>query len=234
MDTFPIRINKYLAHKGTSTRTGADELIRQGKVLINGKQAKLGDYVREGDDVHVVGNHRKKEYTYLAYNKPTGIVSTNPQGTEKGITDTVSYTKKLFPVGRLDKDSHGLILLTDDGRITDRLLNPIYHHEKEYTVEVNRAFSPAFLKHMSEGVKIGDYITKPAKVTRLNATKFNIILTEGKNRQIRRMTEALGYTVIDLCRIRIQNIGLNKMHRGAYREITGTEKEVFLKSIGLS
>ncbi len=232
-DTYPMRINKYLAHKGLATRTGVDELIRSHKILINGKVAVLGDKVMEKDKVEVRGVHTKKKYVYFAYNKSKGIVSTNPQGDEKGIIENIKFKEKVFPVGRLDKESHGLILLTNDGRVTDRLLNPIYNHEKEYIVEVDRKFTPGFLRNMQDGVNIGDGVTKPAVVKKIDDTTFSIILTEGRNRQIRRMTEKLGYTVRDLQRIRVQNIILGKIPLNSHREIVGDEQVGFLESIGL-
>jgi 23S rRNA pseudouridine2604 synthase len=233
VDIYPMRINKYLAHKGLATRTGVDELIKHQKILINGKVAKLGDRVLINDKVEVRGTHAKKNNIYLAYNKPKGIVSTNPQRDEKGIMQNIKLETKVFPVGRLDKESHGLIILTNDGRITDRLLNPVYKHEKEYVVEVDRKFTPAFLKHMQDGVDLSDGMTKPAIVNKLGEKIFSIILTEGKNRQIRRMTEKLGYTVRDLRRIRIQNIELGKIPGNSHREILGDELAKFLQSIGL-
>lgn len=232
-EIYPMRINKYLAHKGVATRTGVDDLIKHSKVLINGKVAKLGDKVLEKDLVEVRGVHTKKKFVYYAYNKPKGLVSTNPQNKEKDILDSISLPVKVFPVGRIDKESHGLMILTNDGRVTDRLLNPIYNHEKEYTVEVDRRFTPAFLKHMQDGVDLSDGKTNKAKVEKKDEKTFKITLTEGRNRQIRRMTEKLGYTVKDLERIRVQNIELRKMALNSHREITGKEKEEFLKSLDL-
>jgi 23S rRNA pseudouridine2604 synthase len=232
-NTYPMRINKYLAHKGVATRGGVDELIKSHKVLINGKVAVLGDKVLETDKVEVRGVHTKKKNIYLAYNKPKGVVSTNPQRDEKGIMESVDLKEKVFPIGRLDKESHGLMILTNDGRITDRLLNPIYDHEKEYIVEVDRRFTPGFLNNMQNGVDIGEAVTKPAKVKRLSDTAFSITLTEGRNRQIRRMTEKLGYTVRDLKRIRVQNIELGKIPSNSFREIEGDELTNFLRSMNL-
>lgn len=231
-DTYPMRINKYLAHKGIATRTGVDELIKSNKILINGVIAKLGDKVKETDNVEVRGVHNKK-YTYLAYNKGMGIVSTNPQDGEKSIMDNVKMSAKVFPIGRLDKESHGLIILTDDGRVTDRLLNPDKNHEKEYLIKLDRKYTPGFVRNMEEGVNLTDGMTKPAKVEEVDEIRFKLTLTEGRNRQIRRMTEKLGYTVRDLQRTRIQNIDLGKMPINTYREIKGDEKVEFLKSIGL-
>jgi 23S rRNA pseudouridine2604 synthase len=236
-NTFPMRINKYLAHKGVATRTGVDELIKSSKVLINGVVAKLGDKVLETDKVEVRGTHNKKNFVYFAFNKPKGVVSTNPQGDEKDIMGTLKDGDKkfegVFPVGRIDKESHGLMILTNDGRITDRLLNPIYNHEKEYVVKIDRNHTPGFLRNMQDGVDIGDGMTKPSKVKKVNEDTFSITLTEGRNRQIRRMTEKLGYTVRDLQRVRVQNIKLGKLQQNAVEEITGEEKVEFLKSIGL-
>lgn len=233
MEQKAIRINKYLADKGYATRRGADEIITKGLVTINGKRAVLGDKVTETDTVVVSQKRKPNQYVYLAYNKPKGIVTTNAQGEEKEIVDAIHYRTRVFPVGRLDKDSYGLIILTNDGRITDRLLNPDKHHEKEYIVTVNKKYTPAFIKHMTEGVDIGDYVTRPTKVKKLKDMTFSITLTEGKNRQIRRMTEKLGYTVTDLKRVRIQNILLNDTKPGQYREILDEEREVFLTSLGL-
>ncbi len=235
-DVYPIRINKYLAHKGLATRTGVDELIKSQKILINGVLAKLGDKVTETDQVTVRGVHNKK-YFYLAYNKPKGVVSTNPQGDEKDIMHTLNIDSKkyagAFPVGRIDKESHGLMILTNDGRITDRLLNPIYNHEKEYIVKVDRNYTPGFVRNMQNGVMIDEEMTKPAIIKKISEDTFSITLTEGRNRQIRRMTEKLGYTVRDLQRIRVQNLKLEKLGENSFREIVGEEKAEFLKSIGL-
>lgn len=233
MEQKAIRINKYLADKGYATRRGADDIITKGLVTINGKKAVLGDKVTDTDVVVVNQKRKPNQYVYLAYNKPQGMVTSNAQGEDREIIDAVSYRTRVFPVGRLDKDSHGLIILTNDGRITDRLLNPDKHHEKEYVVTVNKKYTPAFIKHMTEGVDIGDYVTRPTKVKKLKDMTFSITLTEGKNRQIRRMTEKLGYTVTDLKRVRIQNILLNNLKPGQYREIIDDEREVFLSSLGL-
>ena len=244
-DVYPMRINKYLAHKGLATRTGVDELIKSNKILINGVIAKLGDKVKETDLVEVRGVHNKK-YIYLAYNKSMGVVSTNPQGDEKSIMDNIKMSAlpadatrpalqagKVFPIGRLDKESHGLIILTNDGRVTDRLLSPDKNHEKEYLVKLDRKYTPGFVRNMQEGVNLTDGMTKPAKVEEVDDIRFKLTLTEGRNRQIRRMAEKLGFTVRDLQRIRIQNIELDKLPLNSYREIKGDEKAEFLKSIGL-
>lgn len=231
-----MRINRYLALKGHSTRRGADELIEKHKVYINDRLAVLGDKVGEKDVVEVRGNTKPKSYTYVAYNKPIGIITHSPQGEEKEIKDALAQfpdLKNLFPVGRLDKDSHGLIILTNDGRITDRLLNPEYDHEKEYRVRLNQPMRDSFTKHMSAGIDIGDYVTKPCMVVRETDTSFRITLGEGKKHQIRRMVDALHNGVADLERIRVMNIKLAGLAPGGFRKITGKELETFLTTLGL-
>lgn len=232
--SYPIRINKYLAYNNYSTRVGADELIKRGFVLINKKKAKLGDKVYENDEVVVKTKADQKKYVYYAYNKNIGI-STNPDSNSTDILKVTKFPIKVFPVGRLDKDSHGLIILTNDGRITDRLLSPKYIHEKEYVVRIEPNFSDKFIELMSNGVSFDGFVSRKCKVTRKQKSKntFYIILTEGKKRQIRRMCEALHHEVIDLKRIRIMNIELGKLSIGEYREIKGEELNEFLKSLNL-
>ena len=232
---FPIRINKYLAYNNFCTRRAADEIIKSGRVKINGQVAVLGTKVLESDEVTIEKDiRRNKKLVYLAYNKPTGIVTHSPQKGERGIEDIFNYTQKVFPVGRLDKDSYGLIILTNDGRVTDRLLNPDHDHEKEYLVTVDRNISPGFLKNMAEGVILDDgYQTKPASVKKINDLTFSIILTEGKKRQIRRMCEKLERRVTELKRTRIMNIKLGGLKTREYREIVGDEQTELLKSIGI-
>ena len=213
-----MRINKYLAHKQYCTRREADSYIKAGKVLINGRIALLGDMVTETDTVDVL--FTTQQYQYFAYNKPRG--ETTPEN-EDG----------LFPIGRLDKDSRGLLILTNDGRITDRLLNPTYAHEKEYLVEVQETLRRNFESAMSSGVSIGDYTTRRATVTVTDSHHFTIVLTEGKKHQIRRMCETLGYTVVDLVRTRIMNVALDRLKAGMRRKIEGAELEALLTSIGL-
>lgn len=231
---YPIRINKYLAIKNYSTRKGADDLIRKGFVFINGKKAVLGDKINKGDKVIVSLKAPQKEYIYYAYNKAIGI-STNPDTTSKDILKVTHFPIRVFPVGRLDKDSHGLIILTNDGRVTDRLLSPRFVHEKEYAVKVEPNFSDKFITLMSNGVHFDKYVSKKCKVSRKENSKniFHIILTEGKKRQIRRMCEALHHQVLDLKRVRIMNILLGKIPQGEYREIKGEELNQFLKLLKL-
>lgn len=232
-EEYPMRINKYLAKKNICTRRKADELIEKGKVTINGVPAVLGSKVLETDRVEVAKNSLKEnELVYLAYNKPKGVATHSSQKNEKGILDIFKYKEKVYPVGRLDKDSHGLIILSNDGRITDKLLNPDFYHEKEYVVEVDRKINPFFLKHMTEGVKLGDgYNTRKCQVKKMNDNTFSIVLTEGKKRQIRKMCERLERKVLDLKRIRIMNIELGDLRSKECREIKGKELEVFLEKL---
>ena len=213
---YPMRINKYLAWKKISTRRGADDLVEKKKVFINGKLAVLGSKVNEKDLVEVKGA-KQKEYLYFAYNKPIGVETSSPR-------------KDLFPLGRLDKNSHGLLILTNDGRITDQLLNPKYFHEKEYIVKTSNKLRSSFKQKIEFGVNIEGYITKKCKVAIVNNFTFRIILTEGKKHQIRRMCSALFQEVSDLKRERIMNIKLGNLKPNAFREIKGEELVVFLNS----
>ncbi len=230
--TFPMRINKYLALKKHSTRRGADELISKKQVFINGRLAVLGDKVTEDDNVEVRFRGKQKPYIYIAYNKPKGIITHSAQRGEKEIKHVVSL-KDVFPVGRLDKDSHGLIILTNDGRITERLLGPSQKHEKEYLVTTKNKLRSSFKDKMEAGVKIENEHTDKCKVQILNENTFRVTLTEGKKHQIRRMCVALFQEVEDLQRIRIMNIELGNLPVGSHREITGDELKTFLKSLDL-
>jgi 23S rRNA pseudouridine2604 synthase len=230
---YPARINKYLAFKKVCARREADELIMQGKVKINGKRAVLGAKVNENDKVTV--DNVNKKLVYLAFNKPKGIITHSPEDGEKSIKDVADFGEDIFPLGRLDKDSSGLILLTNDGRLTDRLLNPKYNHEKEYIVRVTKPIDGLDLKKLSEGVKIDEegYVTKKCVVRKISRDRFAIILTEGKKHQIRRMCDTLGYSIYHLERRRIMNIKLGRLMPGEYREIKGKELDDFLKNVGL-
>jgi pseudouridine synthase len=234
---WPMRINKYLAHKGYATRRAADELVSRNKVIINGKVAKLGDKVAEGDEVVVRDSGGKKQaLKYFVYNKPRGVITHSPQEGEEDIKQAVAEHPELagtFPVGRLDKDSHGLIILTNDGRITDRLLNPDYAHEKEYVVKTKDRLREGFAARMEAGIDIEGYQTKECKVTVTGENIFSITLTEGKKHQIRRMVSAMKNEVEDLKRSRVMNIRLGKLPPGAFRAIEGEELAEFLKSLGM-
>ena len=219
---YPMRINKYLAQQGHSTRRGADELITAHRVTINGRLAQLGDKVAEGDTVEVRASKRPKKYLYFAYHKPRGVM-----------TEEIDTAKDVFPIGRLDKDSHGLIILTNDGRVTDRLLNPAHEHEKEYKVKTQDKLREGFAARMSAGIDLGDFVTKPCRVERTGDFTFRITLSEGKKHQIRRMTDAMKNGVVELERVRIMNIKLDGLKPGALRPIEGEELSLFLKSLGL-
>lgn len=234
-----MRINKYLKEKGYSTRRGADELIKKGAVLVNGKKAVLGMEIYHDDDVKIEGKKGVKEETlyYIAYNKPIGVLTNKDEAAGKDILSVTKFKNeqgkdiKVFPVGRLDKDSHGLILLTNDGRVTDKLLSPRFLHEKEYNVTTDRPFNDFFLSNMANGIRIDGSVTRKAKLERLFPNSFSIILTEGKKRQIRRMCEAMHIDVVDLVRTRIMNIELSKLNHGEYRHLTKEEKKKLLQSL---
>ncbi|EEE39506.1 pseudouridine synthase [Prochlorococcus marinus] len=221
------RINKYLSEVGYCSRREADRLIHEGKVTINGKIPKIGSKVEESDQVEVKGQRIKKitgqKNIYLAFNKPVGIVCTTDRKVEpNNVIDFIKYPKRIFPIGRLDKLSEGLIFLTNDGDIVNKILRARNNHEKEYIVKVNRQINSDFIQSMSSGVEILDTITKNCFVKQLGPKKFKIILTQGLNRQIRRMCESLGYRVRSLKRVRIMNIELD-VSTGKYREFTKEE-----------
>ena len=221
------RINKYLSESGYCSRRAADRLIEEGKVTINGEISEMGTKVKEDDQVEVEGQIIEKltkpKKIYLAFHKPVGIVCTTDRRVEPdNIIDFIKYPKRIFPIGRLDKSSEGLIFLTNDGDIVNKILRARNNHEKEYIVIVNRQINKDFIQSMSNGVEILETITKNCFVKQLGPKKFKIILTQGLNRQIRRMCEALGYRVQSLKRVRIMNIKLD-IPKGKYREFTKGE-----------
>ena len=220
------RINKYLSEVGYCSRRVADRLVKEGKVTINGGVPEIGTKVEEDDQVEVEGRiikSTKQKKIYLAFNKPVGIVCTTNRRVEAdNIIDFIKYPIRIFPVGRLDKPSEGLIFLTNDGDIVNKILRARNNHEKEYIVSVNRQIDRDFIQNMSNGVKILETITKKCFVKQLGPKKFKIILTQGLNRQIRRMCESLGYRVKLLKRVRIMNIRLD-IPTGKYRELTKEE-----------
>ena len=221
------RINKYLSEVGYCSRRVADRLIEEGKVTINGKTPEIGTKVQLGDKIEVEGirieKSTKQRKIYLAFNKPVGIVCTTDRRVEpNNVIDFINYPTRIFPIGRLDKPSEGLIFLTNDGDIVNKILRARNNHEKEYIVKVNRHINCDFIQSMSNGVEILDTITKNCFVKQLGPKKFKIILTQGLNRQIRRMCESLGYRVLSLKRVRIMNIKLD-MPTGKYREFTKEE-----------
>jgi 23S rRNA pseudouridine2604 synthase len=228
-----LRINKFISESGKASRRGADKLIAEGRVTINGSIAKIGSQVEPGDDVRVSGNQIRlaRNNVYLALNKPIGITSTTEKSVKGNIADLVNHPLRVYNIGRLDKDSDGLILLTNDGDIVNEILRAENKHEKEYIVSVDRPITPEFLKKMSEGVKILDTVTLPCEVRQLSKYDFQIILTQGLNRQIRRMCEALGYEVYRLQRTRIMNIHLGNLPLGQWRDLTKKEKSQLFRDL---
>ena len=222
-----MRINKFLAEAGIVSRRGADKWIEEGKVTINGQVATVGSQVEEGDTVCVDGKPVKKEeqLVYIALNKPVGITSTTERHIKGNVVDFVNHPLRIFHIGRLDKDSEGLLLLTNDGDIVNEILRAENHHEKEYVVQVDKPITEQFLRNMASGVEILNTKTLPCRVEKVSSNVFKIILEQGLNRQIRRMCSALGYSVKRLQRIRIMNIHLGNLKVGQWRELTEKERQ---------
>lgn len=220
-----MRLNKYISETGACSRREADKWIEAGRVTCNGVPAALGTQVAPGDDVRVDGVlvGRKKKQIYLALNKPTGITCTTETHVPGNIIDLVGHPERIFPIGRLDKDSEGLILLTNNGDIVNEILRSENNHEKEYIVTVERPITDLSLTMMADGVKIMGEVTKPCKVARIDRKTFRMIITQGLNRQIRRMCSALGYRAQRLQRVRIINIDLGALAVGEWRELTESE-----------
>jgi 23S rRNA pseudouridine2604 synthase len=237
-----MRLNKYLKDKGLTTRRGADELIASGAVIVNGQKAELGQQVTNRDIVEIKGKNKiiQKKPIYIVYNKPVGVLTNKDAKDTNDILSTTTFKDELgkkvevFPVGRLDKDSSGLIILTNDGRMTDKLLSPRFKHEKEYIVTLDRAYNDYFIERMQNGVRIDGSITRKCDLGRVSQDTFRIILTEGKKRQIRRMCEALHYDVVALERVRIMNIQLGKMKPGEYSILEGKELKDLLAMLYIS
>jgi 23S rRNA pseudouridine2604 synthase len=232
-----VRLNKYLSESGACSRREADGFIAEGRVTVNGVPAALGTQVEDGDDVRLdgdsVGAARKRSRpVYIALNKPVGITCTTERHVAGNIVDFVDHPERVFPIGRLDKDSEGLILLTNDGDIVNEVLRAEHHHEKEYVVAVDRAITPEFVTGMAAGVRLSDATTKPCKVVKLGAKVFRITLTQGLNRQIRRMCEAFGVTVEALQRVRIMRINLGELPLGRWRNLTAEEVQTLMPRRG--
>lgn len=235
MTDFPVRLNKYLAQQNIASRREADVLIESGLVLVNNKPGVIGQKVNESDTI-VVNYDSSKDKVYLAYYKGRGIITHSPAAHE---TDVAMRLKKdyglteVYPVGRLDKDSEGLMLITNDGRVTGPLLDPEREHEKVYEVVVDKNITGKFMKDMELGVDIEGYLTKPAKLQKKNERRFLLTITEGKKHQIRRMCAALGYQVESLKRVRILNLELGQLKPNQYRKITGPELKTFLSTLNI-
>ena len=229
------RLNKYIRESGICSRRDADRFIEQGNVYINGKRAQIGDQVMPGDTVKVNGQliepQDADDFVFIALNKPVGIVSTTEKAEKNNIVDFVRHGIRIFPIGRLDKDSQGLIFLTSNGDLVNKVLRAGNNHEKEYLVTVNKPITESFIKGMAGGVPILGQMTKKCPVTKVAPTVFNITLVQGLNRQIRRMCEHFGYEVVKLERTRIMNVNLKGLAIGDWRDLTQKEMSVLLKSI---
>lgn len=227
-----IRLNKFLSDAGYCSRREADRLVEQGVVKVNGKTAVMGQKVTINDSIMVKGKNisREEEQILIALNKPVGIECTTDLNTPDNIVDFINFDKRIYPIGRLDKNSQGLILLTNDGSIVNNILKGSNYHEKEYVVTVDKPVTDDFIKKMSTGVRILDQVTRPCKVAKVKKHVFNIVLTQGLNRQIRRMCGELGYNVQKLKRIRIMNIELGNLPAGQYRKVTDSELKELMRN----
>jgi 23S rRNA pseudouridine2604 synthase len=222
-----ISLNKFISSTGICSRREADKWIEAGRVKINGQVARKGNRVEDGDTVTIDDKPLKvkPKAIYLAFNKPPGVTCTTDQRDPSNIIDFINYSERIFPIGRLDKPSTGLILLTNDGDIVNKILRVENNHEKEYIVKVDRPVNQRFIQKMSDGIPILGTMTKKCQVEPTTRFVFRIILTQGLNRQIRRMCEYLGYKVVSLKRIRVMSIGLGDLKQGQWRELTATEVE---------
>ncbi len=229
-----IRLNKAIAQSGVTSRRAADALIAEGRVSVNGAPAPIGQFVTPSDVIAIDGQPIRQglKRIYMAFNKPVGIECTTNRQVKDNIVDYIGYHERIFPIGRLDKDSDGLILLTNDGDIVNPILRAAGAHEKEYIVTVNKPIDEQFIGAMAAGVKILGQRTLPCKVTKIGKNRFNIVLVQGLNRQIRRMAEALGYQVTSLRRVRVMNIKLAKLKVGSYRLLTAAELAGLKQLIG--
>ena len=229
----PVRLNKYLSEAGVCSRREADRLIESGKVTVDGQRAQTGMKIRPGQEVRVGRKvvSRKDEMVVLAVNKPRGIVCTEEKRDRNSIVRFLDYPIRVTYIGRLDKDSRGLLLMTNNGDIINRMMRAANHHEKEYKVTVDHEITGEFLEKMAGGVAILDTVTRPCKVEKLGKYTYSIILTQGVHRQIRRMCEALGYEVKDLVRVRVMNIRLGSLKEGEYREVTDEELDELYRLI---
>ncbi len=229
-----IRINKFFTEQGICSRREADRLVESGLITINGRVAKLGDQVEPSDVIAREGQVLPwgRASLYIKYHKPVGVTTTSESHVPRNIIAEIGHPERIFPIGRLDKDSSGLILLTNDGDIVNEILRAEFGHEREYLVRVDRSFDQAFLDHMAEGVVILGSRTKPCRMSRVGRDRFRIVLTEGRNRQIRRMCQALGYRVIMLHRTRIMHITVDGLGASEWKELTSQEREQLLKAVG--
>ncbi|WP_201589073.1 23S rRNA pseudouridine(2604) synthase RluF [Psychrobacter pulmonis] len=234
-NTSSTRLNKYISESGICSRRDADRFIEQGNVYVNGKRAQVGAQVVAGDTVKVNGQliepREADDFIFIALNKPVGIVSTTESSEKNNIVDFVGHSDRIFPIGRLDKDSQGLIFLTSNGDLVNKVLRAGNNHEKDYVVTVNKPITDSFIEGLAGGVPILGRMTKKCPVTKVAPTVFNIMLVQGLNRQIRRMCEHFGYEVVKLERTRIMNVSLKGIPVGDWRDLTPKELSVLLKSV---
>ena len=229
-----MRINKLFSNLGICSRRETNRLIEEKRVVVNGVLCEPGQWVEEEAETILDGQKVKsKDKVYIVLNKPVGVTCTAAEEVKDNIISYMNYDQYIFPVGRLDKESQGLIIMTNDGVLANKILESDNLHEKEYVVTVDKDFDNDFIRKMADGVDIGDVITRPCKVEKINNNTFKIILTQGLNKQIRRMTKAFGYTVIKLKRIRIMNIKLDDIEYGTWRNITEEELKVLKEESGL-
>lgn len=229
-----MRLNKYIAASGYCSRRKADSLIESGQVTVNGKMPEMGMKIGPDDSVRINGEELivTEQKVYIAFHKPVGVISTADPKADNTIFDYVDVPERVFYIGRLDVPSSGLMILTDDGELANKISHPTFDHEKEYVVTVDKPYNRAFFDGMKNGVTLDDgYKTKPAHFKKLGAKRFKLIITEGKNRQIRRMCEALGYEVTDLRRTRIMNVRLGDLGPGNWRPLTKKERRGLLESV---
>jgi 23S rRNA pseudouridine2604 synthase len=231
-----MRINKYLSRRGVCSRREADRRIEAGRVTVNGQKPELGQKVTDKDDVRVDGKPVGKKPTnvYIAFNKPVGLITTANEDRPDNVISHIDYPERIYPVGRLDVASQGLLLLTNDGELTNRLTHPKFEHEKEYYVEVERSISGKDLRKLAEGVELEGGMTAPADVERKSGNAFLLTIHEGRNRQIRRMCKALGYEVITLKRLRVATVDLGNLSTGAWRELHEDEVQELKETVGLN
>lgn len=236
LDMEGTRLNKYIAEHGYCSRREADRLIAAGKVFLNDQKAQLGDRVMPGDSVRVLGRDKRQEppKVYILLNKPKGMITTTDRKSRDNVIEYIGHEERIFPVGRLDVASEGLLLLTNDGELANKLMHPRYEHDKEYVVEVDHDMSRKEITQLQHGIPLEDGMTAPAKVRQMSPTKFAIILTEGRNRQIRRMVEALGYEVVSLKRTRLLTLKLiGNYPSGHFRNLTEKEVRDLKKAVGM-
>ncbi len=230
------RLNKFISEAGVASRRAADRMVEEGRVRINGRAAVLGDIVKDGDVVEVDGKRISKSAKdiVLVFNKPRGITCTSNPEDRDNVIDFIGYPERIYSVGRLDKDSEGLLLMTNNGELANRIMRSRGEHEKEYVVTVDRPFDDRFLTEMSKGVPIMDgVVTKKCRLERISNDQFRIVLRQGLNRQIRRMCDYFGYDVVKLVRVRIVNIRLGKLRPGEYRDIRDDERAELYRELGL-